>query len=121
MLDYCHRDAPAMIRLVETLEGLAIGSVMRPTRSTDDSFRLRSAWRHSAPSQHKPATWTHKRTALWEVYSHDGNPHHGAIRHIRGLLGSGTGEDPCTFCLPIRLQVSGSIDPKTDSAGRSQS
>jgi hypothetical protein len=40
LLDYCHRDAPAMIKLVETLEGLAIGSVMRPTRPMDDSFSI---------------------------------------------------------------------------------
>jgi hypothetical protein len=29
-----------MIKLVETLEGLAIGSVMRPTRPMDDSFSI---------------------------------------------------------------------------------
>ena len=107
-----------MIRLVETLEGPAIGSMMRPTRPMDDSFRLRSAWRHSATSQHKPATWTHKRTALWEVYPHDGHPHRGAIRHIRKLPESGTGEDLCTFLLAAPSPGQCSIDPKTDSAGR---
>ena len=75
-------------------------------------------WRHSATSQHKPATWTHKRTALWEVYPHDGHPHRGAIRHIRKLPESGTGEDLCTFLLAAPSPGQCSIDPKTDSAGR---
>lgn len=36
-------------------------------------------------------------------------------------LGPGQVKTPAPFCLPIRLQVTGSIDPKTDSAGKSPS
>ena len=95
-----------MIRLVETLEGLAIGSMMRPTRPMDDSFRLRSVG----------VIPRHRNTSR----------QHGLInarrcgRYIRTMgiliavqsvtlgnsLSPGQVKTSARFCLPLRLQVS---------------
>src|SRR3989449_10558100 len=45
LLDYCHRYALAMVRLVETLEGLASCSIMRPTRANKPNGYLLGSYR----------------------------------------------------------------------------
>src|SRR5256712_7146739 len=71
LLDYCHRYALAMVRLVETLEGLASCSIMRPTRANKPNGYLLGSYRiANAPEPNRSLPTGFKSTRFASPANH---------------------------------------------------